>query len=190
MSVASSALRAPRRRSAAGFSLVELLVATAVACVVLTAAWAWCWALCGCCRVGVESADAASTVAATRRLTTAELGESLGLVSAPSAPCSATALAFVVPSTDGAGTDLVTYGYDTARGVLWRKSPSSHLAEAVTSFQVSYLDALGRVVPPAPGGMLTPDQLALVRCVEFAITTRSGAHNEHATWRVCLPCVA
>jgi len=173
----------------AGFSLVELLVATAVAAVVLTCAWAWCWTLCGSCRVGVERADAASTIAAVRRLTTAELGESLGLVEGSSATCSATSLAFVVPCTDAAGTDLVTYGYDAARGVLWRKSPSSHLAEAVGGFTVAYLDACGQSLATDANGGLTAAQLAQVRRVVFTLLVRSGAQSAQASWQVCLPCV-
>ncbi len=189
MSATTTACGAARRaRPASGFSLIELLVATTVAGVVLTAAWAWCWTLCGSCRTGVERADAASTIAATRRLTTAELGESLGLVACPAVPCSATGLAFVVPSTDAAGTDLVTYGYDAGRGVLWRKSPSSHLAEAVDEFSVAYLDARGQTLPLDAGGALPADELSLARCVALTVGVRSGAQTARATWRVCLPC--
>ena len=190
MSAPATVGRLRRGRPATGFSLIELLVATAVAAVLLTAAWAWCWTLCGCCRAGAEGADAASTIAAVRRLTSTELTESLGLVSGAAVSCSATGVAFVVPTADAAGTELVTYGYDAARGVLWRKSPSSHLAESVTAFHVSYLDGRGRPLPLAAGAALATDQLALVRAVELTVVVRSGAGAERATWRVCPPCPA
>lgn len=180
--------RGSTRRGGRGFSLLELLVATTVAGVVLAAAWAWCWSLCGACRMGVEGADATSTIAAVRRLSSAELGESLGLVACPTAPCSARGLAFVVPSADAAGTDLVTYGYDGARKVLWRKSPSSHLAEGVDLFSVVYLDARGCALPLDAGGVLPADELPLARCVELTLDVSSGGRTARATWRVCLPC--
>jgi prepilin-type N-terminal cleavage/methylation domain-containing protein len=191
MSVAGAIVRPAGRPTGgwAGFSLLELIVATAVAGIVLTSAWAWCWTLSASCRAGAERADAASTIAAVRRLTTAELGESLGLVAGAAVPCSATSLAFTVPSTDAAGTDLVTYGYDAGRGVVWRKSPSSHLAESVAAFSVLYLDARGQALSPGAGGDLAAAELPLVRRVVLTVAVRSGAQSTRAGWQVCLPCV-
>ena len=75
----------PRRREA-GFSLVELLVATAVAAVVLTGGWAWCWSVCGSCAAGSGRLDAGSSLAFARRLTTSELRQCEGLVTTSDAP--------------------------------------------------------------------------------------------------------
>ena len=101
----------------------------------------------------VERVDAASSLAYARRLTSAELGECVGLVAASPVSCSTTGLAFVVPSADTAGTELVTYQWDAARRVLWRKAPSSHVAEDVAGFSLSYFDAQGHALPIASGGV-------------------------------------
>ena len=98
-------------------------------------------------------------------------------------------VAFVVPSTDTAETDLVTYCYDAGRGVLWRKSPSSHLAEAVAGFTVVYLDAQGQALSPGKGGELAAAELPLVRRVVLTIAVHSGAQTTRTGWQVCLPCV-
>ncbi len=108
-------------RDAAGFSLVELLVAVVVAGVVLTAGWAWCWSMSGSCAAACDRLDASSSVAFTRRLTSAELGECLGLVATSSCRCSTTSIAFAVPASDGAG--------HRARHVRLRRRPPRAVAQ-------------------------------------------------------------
>jgi len=176
-----------RARGVAGFSLVELLVAVAVAGVVLTAGWAWCWSLSGSSAAACARLDAASSAAFTQRLTTAELAECLGLVAAPSCRCSATSIAFVVPSGDG-HTELVTYVFDAARRVLWRKSPSAHLAEGVDAFAVVYRDADARPLSCDASGGLPAAALPLVRRVDLTVTVRCGARTALACWQVPLRC--
>jgi len=176
-----------RPRRVAGFSLVELLVAVAVAGVVLAAGWAWCWSMSGSSAAACARLDAASSVAFTRRLTTAELGECLGLVAASSGRCSATSIAFVVPASDG-DTELVTYVFDPARRVLWRKSPSAHLAEGVDAFAVVYRDADSQVLPCDASGGLPAAALPLVRRVDLTVTVRCGVQTALASWQVPLRC--
>jgi len=177
----------PRLSQAAAFSLVELLVAMAIAGVVLTAGWAWCWSMSGSSAAACARLDASSSLAFTRRLTSAELGECLGLVSSPSCACSARSVAFAVPAADG-GTELVTYVYDPARRVLWRKSPGAHLAEGVDAFSVTYRDAQARLLACDQSGRLPPATLPLVRRVDLTVTVRCGAQTALASWQVPLRC--
>ena len=173
---------------AAGYSLVELLVALAVAGVVLTAGWAWCWSISGVSAVACARLDAASSVAFTRRLTSAELSECLGLV--PSSPyygSGATSIAFAVPASDG-HVELVTYVYDPARRVLWRKSPSAHLAEGVDAFSITYRDAHAHTLACDAGGGLPAVALPLVRRVDLSVTVRCGDQTAFASWQVPLRC--
>jgi prepilin-type N-terminal cleavage/methylation domain-containing protein len=170
---------------ARGFSLIELLVATAVTAVILTGAWAWCWSLSGWCATSSERLDAASSLAFARRLTSAELGECQALIADPSVRCSAGSIAFVVPSDDG--PEVVTYSYDAARRVLWRKASSSHLAEGVEGFSITYFDAQGRALTPAPDGALPDSDLPLVRRVALRAVVRCASQTRQATWQVCLP---
>jgi prepilin-type N-terminal cleavage/methylation domain-containing protein len=170
--------------AAPGFSLIELLVATAVTAVILTGGWAWCWSLSGWCASSSERFDAASSLAFVRRLTSAELGECQALLADQTVRCSATGIAFVVPSDDG--PEAVSYSYDAARRVLWRKASSSHIAEGVDSFSITYFDAQGRALTPAPGGALPSADLALVRRVALRATIRCASQTRQASWQVCL----
>jgi len=176
-----------RPRGVAGFSLVELLVAVAIAGVVLTAGWAWCWSVSGSSAAACARLDAASAVAFTQRLTTAELEECLGLVAASSCRCSATSIAFVVPASDG-DTELVTYVFDPGRRALWRKSPSAHLVEGADTFAVVYRDADSRILTCDASGGLPAAALPLVRRVDLTITVRCGAQTAFASWQVPLRC--
>jgi prepilin-type N-terminal cleavage/methylation domain-containing protein len=177
----------PRRREA-GFSLVELLVATAVAAVVLTGGWAWCWSVCGSCAAGSGRLDAGSSLAFARRLSTSELRQCEGLVTTSDARCSATSIAFIVPSGDAATTELVTYVWDAGRRVLWRKASGSHLAEGVVDFSIAYFDDQGRKLPIPAGGDLPGADLALVRRVELSAVVRCATQTASASWQVCLRC--
>jgi prepilin-type N-terminal cleavage/methylation domain-containing protein len=175
------------RRRGAGFSLIELLVATSVAAVVLTGGWAWCWTVSRSCAAGSERLDAGSSIAFARRLSTSELDQCAGLVTTPDARCSATSIAFIVPSGDGA-TELVTYVWDAGRRVLWRKASGSHLAEGVDDFSITYFDDQGRTLPIAPGAEPPMADLALVRRVELRLVVRCAAQTASASWQVCLRC--
>ena len=170
---------------ACGFSLIELLVATAITAVILAGGWAWCWSLTGWCASSSERLDAATSLAFARRLTCAELGECRALLADQTVPCSASGMAFAVPSDDGPET--VTYSYDAVRQVLWRKAPSAHIVEGVEGFTISYFDAQGRPLAPAPDGVLPNADLTLVRRVSFWARVRCASQTEQASWQVCLP---
>lgn len=174
------------RRTPAGFSLLELLIATTVATVVLAAGWAWCWSLSGSCAAGSARLDAGSSLAFVQRLSTGELGQCDGLVTASDAGCSATSIAFIVPSGEGPTTELITYVWDPGRRVLWRKSPGSHLAEGVDDFAIAYFDYQGHELPVATGGGLTGAELPLVRRVKLSAVVDCAAQTASASWQVSL----
>jgi len=183
----TGASRGRPRLPRAGFSLVELLVATAIASVVLAGGWAWCWTVSGSCAAGSERLDARSSLAFAQRLTSNELGQCDALVTTPDVGCSATSIAFIVPSGHGAVTELVTYVWDGVRRVLWRKAPGSHLAEGVDEFSIVYFDDQGRTLPLATGGELPGADLALVRRVELTAVVRCASQTARESWQVSLP---
>ncbi len=174
------------RRRQAGFSLVELLLATVIAGVVLAGGWAWCWSVCGSCARGAERLDAGSSLAFARRLSVNELRCSEGLVATSGAGCTATAISFMAPAASSTAPELITYVWDTGRRVLWRKAPGSHVAENVDSFSISYFDDQGRPVAPASGGALSAGELLRVRMVELSAVISCGRQTASASWCVCL----
>ena len=169
-----------------GFSLVELLVATALAGVVLAGGWAWCWSVSSSCAAGAGRLDADSSLAFARRLSTNELRGSEGFVATSGAGCTATAISFLAPGASGPAPELITYVYDAGRRVLWRKAPSSHVAESVDSFSISYFDDQNQPVAPASGTALSPSELSRVRIVEFRAVVSCARQTASASWWVCL----
>jgi hypothetical protein len=163
-----------------------MLVATAIAGVVLAGGWAWCWSVSSSCAVGAERIDAASSLAFARRLSANELRGSEGLVATSGAGCTTTAISFIVPAASGTAPELITYVWDAARRVVWRKAPGSHVAEGVDSFSISYFDDQVRLVLPASGGALSTSELSRVRLVELSAVISCGRQTASASWWVCL----
>ena len=155
-------------RGGRGVTLVELLVSTVLAGLMLAMAWPWCWQVGGRWRADATAADASSTVATVRRVTLAEVSSAVALIRTPDTGCGGSSLAFVVPAEAGA-TTIVTYVWDERRGVLWRKAPGSHLAEAVTGFSVKYYDDEGRSLRLDATGYLADAELTRVRLVRFTL---------------------
>jgi prepilin-type N-terminal cleavage/methylation domain-containing protein len=171
-----------RERRKRGFSLVELLVASSLGCLVLGLAWPWCWQVCRSWRDAAPRAEAASTLAAVRRVTLSEVPQAVGLLDTPDTGCTRTTLAFASPSAGGVAT-IVTYVWDAGRAVLWRKAPGSHLAEQVSAFGIEYFDARGRPLALDRSGRLPALSLAEVRRLTF---TAAIAGAPAVTWSVAL----
>ena len=171
-----------RVRRQRGFSLVELLVAASLGCLVLGLAWPWCWQVCRSWRDAAPGAEAVSTLAAVRRVTLGEVPQAVALLDTPDTGCTRTTLAFASPSGSGAAT-IVTYVWDAGRAVLWRKAPGSHLAEQVTAFGIEYFDARGRRLALDGSGRLPALSLAEVRRLTF---TAAVAGAPAITWSVAL----
>ena len=168
-----------------GFSLVELLVVLVAASGLLAAAWGWFWTVNERVQHDAHGADASTSLAFARRLVVRELRAAASLA-APVAGqgCGSRSLA-LVPGAE-TPTGLIQYVWDPARAVLWRGSSSSHVADGVTEFMVSYYDAAGRPVEPADGDSLTATQLAGVRSVGLRIALSRGVTVANAEWVVTL----
>jgi len=177
---------ATRLRATAAFSLVELLVAVALAGVVSCAGWAWCWSSTGVCARSGDRLDAQSSLAFVRRITTAELHVASCLVNSPSCSCTGHSIVCAVPAADGRSLQLVSYVWDEHRGVVWRKASGSHLVEGAIRFDVAYRDDANGNIVCGPDGRLTTAGLAAVRRVDFALTVIVGTQTVTERWRVGL----
>lgn len=176
--------RADDRRSNAGFSLIELLTASAIAGIVLAAGWTWCWGATRSCSTQAGRVEARSSLAFVRRLTAAELRSAAAFVRTPLHVCGLHSVCFVVPADDHGTYELITYVWDQSRHVLWRKSSGSHLAEGVTSFAVGYYDAGGDRLEPAADGALPDADLLRIRAVSIDVSMGDGGDSVSASWRV------
>jgi prepilin-type N-terminal cleavage/methylation domain-containing protein len=170
-----------------GFSLIELLVALAVAGGLLAASWSWFWTLSGCVGHNADVAEAHSSLAFARRLLLRELRGAASLTApVTGVGCTARSLALVPGAEDPSG--LLQYAWDPVRRVLWRASSSSHVADGVTDFSVAYYDGAGETVAPAQDVGLTSAQLSTVRSVRVRIQIRSGGVAAGGEWTVALRC--
>ena len=107
--------------------------------------------------------EADTSLAFVERLTTAELRRAALFLDSPSPGCSDHGVSFVVAGDDGT-TDTVTYVWNPATRVLWRKASGSHLVSGVTAFTVGYLDAVGGHRHPRAAPFLTRSWPAYTAC--------------------------
>jgi hypothetical protein len=169
------------RRSSPGFTAVELVVAGVIAALALAAGWSW---LCSCTAAGGREQrrlEVETSLAFVERLTTAELRRAVLFLPSPSPGCTDRSLAFGSADAEGT-TDTVSYVWNPATRVLWRKASGSHLVSGVSSFTVRYLDGAGSEVTPA--GALSPAELARVRSVRLSLSLSCGAGQVEASWQV------
>jgi len=142
-----------RTGGADGLSLVEVLVATAIAGVALAGAWAWLWSVAPPARSLQAQAQSASAAAFALRTLTHDLQEA-GALLAPTA-CAPDHGVLVEHRHPGAAAEAVVVVWDPSREVLWRKTSSTYLADHATGFTVTYLSPWGEpVVPGVPGERL------------------------------------
>ena len=144
----------PCASRARGFSLVEVLVATAIAGVALAGAWAWLWSVAPPARCLEAQAQSAGAAAFALRTLSHDSQEATTLL-APTA-CAPDRGLVIEHHHPGAGDETVVVVWDASRQVLWRKTSSTYLADHVTEFAVAYLSASGeQVVPSVAGQRLT-----------------------------------
>jgi hypothetical protein len=134
-------------RAESGVSLVELLVATTIACVVLAGSWAWLWNIGVVSSATADRARAATAAAFAVRSIADDLDASASLQAPPAPYLPARALTLLHLHPDVAA-ETVLIVWDPARRVLWRKAPGTYLADHVSHFGVAYLDSAGRELPP------------------------------------------
>lgn len=156
-----------------GLSLVELLVAVAVSGVVLAAAWGWAWQVVTAARAADAGAQARTAAAAAVRALSADL-RGAAAVWAPQGRDPTASLALRLRRPDGGEATQVVV-WDAARRVLWRNASGTYLAEGVTSFSVTYLDARGRQLPAFPeSAARLPARLRLRLCVARTAAGRTA----------------
>jgi Tfp pilus assembly protein PilW len=169
-------------RTSPGFSLVELVVACLIGGLALAVAWSWLFTSAAAGGRTQSRLEAATSLAFVERLTAAELRRASRLLASPSPGCSTGSLLFEVTDDDGA-VETVSYVWNPATRVLWRKAAGSHLASGVTGFTVAYFDGAGAEVVPA-GGSFASAELARVRRLRLTVTLASRGGDVAATWDV------
>ena len=175
-----------KRPSDAGLSLIEVLVAATLTCLVLAASFGWLSSVVSASDHAADHVEVSSSLAFARRLTTSELRQASALVAVPTAPCGRHTISFALPSVANDGTyDLITYTWDAGRNILWRKASGSYLAQGVTHFEVHYFGSDGRELAPLID-VLPLSAYASVRAVSFVCTVRYGQSVQSAVWRVVL----
>jgi type II secretory pathway pseudopilin PulG len=165
-----------------GFTAVELLLACVIAGLALAAAWSWLFSSAAAGGREQRRLEAETSLAFVERLTAAELRRAAQLLASPAPGCSERSVTFIVLDDDGMA-DTVTYVWNPATRVLWRKAPGSHLASDVESFAIGYLDGDGAVVTPA-GGSFSLAELARVRGLRLSLVLSCGKGQVEASWRV------
>jgi len=175
-----------KRPSDAGLSLIEVLVAATLTCLVLAASFGWLSSVVSASDHAADHVEVSSSLAFARRLTTSELRQASALVAVPTAPCGRHTISFALPSVANDGTyDLITYTWDAGRNILWRKASGSYVAQGVTHFEVHYFGSDGRELAPLID-VLPLSAYASVRAVSFVCTVRYGQSVQSAVWRVVL----
>jgi prepilin-type N-terminal cleavage/methylation domain-containing protein len=139
-----------RRRSwgagrVSGFTLVEVLVAAAVAAFVLAAAFGWLWNVAALAGRADDRAQASTIASTCSRAVELEVRRAVAVVPPPVERDSAGALALVHDHPGVAAEDVLVV-WDPARRVVWRNAAGSYVADHVTRFAVAYLLLDGRMV--------------------------------------------
>ncbi len=155
-----------------GFSLIELLVATAVAGVALAGAWAWLWSMAPPARSLQAGAQSGSAAAFALRALEHDLRDAVVLY-VPTA-CAFDRGLLLEHRHPGVAPESLPIVWDPSREVLWRKTSSTYLADHVTRFGVVYLDTFGSPVTARTMGSL----LTGVASVRLSIEISTGDRVE------------
>ena len=159
------------RPAGRGFSLMELLVAAAVAGVVLAAAFGWLWSLAAVAARTDDRAQAATIAAACVRGIAWKVRQAVGVAPPPSGRHPARALALLHHHPGSAAEDVLVV-WDPSRRVVWRNASGTYLADHVAALRVAYLLADGRTVP---GELMGPCGWTVVRGVHVDLAVVVGA---------------
>jgi prepilin-type N-terminal cleavage/methylation domain-containing protein len=154
-----------------GVSLIELLVATAVAGVTLCSMWGWLWSAEAAGSASVDRARAETAAAFAARCVADDLRSATTLLQPPSAYTPGRALSVLHQHPDGV-PEVVLIVWDPSRNVLWRKAPGTYLADKVKDFAVSYLDCDGNLLSPEDSQ--TPGCSSTVARVHVDIVVSAG----------------
>jgi prepilin-type N-terminal cleavage/methylation domain-containing protein len=170
------------RRADAGFSLVELLVASVIAGIILSASLGWVWSVAALARADDDQAQAATLAAAASRAVCADVHAAVGLVQPPSGRDPAFSLCLVHDHT-AVAPEGVLIVWDPARRVLWRNASGTYLADHVNRFAVRYvLDGARQVDGASMGGA----DWDAVRGVRVEVTTVVGSAAESRSLEIAV----
>lgn len=165
----------------AGLTLVELLVASSLAFLVIAAGTHWTGLLSRVAGGCDTNAQTVTAVAAARRRCHMDVGGDAALDTA--AGCTASRVSLVALGPDGA-VDHLVYAWDPQRRLMWRSASGAYLLEHVSRCAFSYRDASGEEVDPAA----LADADGLVRhpvCVTVAVHIEVPAHGvTAASWAI------
>lgn len=161
------------RRTTRGLTLVELLVAAALACGLLAAAWGWVWTTAAAARRADAGAQTVTAQAFATRMLRADLAACAGLCPPALGVCGPTRLAVLCRDPLSGDEKVTVVAWDPARRVVWRNASGSYLAERVTAFRTRYFAADGEELSPVDG-VLGLEARAATRRVVVTWTTEAG----------------
>jgi hypothetical protein len=108
----------------------------------MAGAWAWLWTAVGAATRTDADVQARTVLAAALRTVRAEVSSAAEARLVPGVPTGrGLRLVSRIPFSVGDVTDIV---WDPSRAVLWRRTSSTYVADGVTWFKVTLLDARGR----------------------------------------------
>ena len=180
--MAAAPPRLPDRRSQAGFSLVELLVASVIAGIVLSASLGWVWSVAALARADDDRAQAATLAAAASRAVTADVRTTVGVEQPPAGRDPSLSLC-LVRDQPAAAAEAVLIVWDPTRHVLWRNASGTYLADHVSHFSVCYVLGGARRVD---GGSIGEADWDAVRGVQVQVTTVVGSAAESRSLEIAL----
>lgn len=162
--------RGERRRDEA-FTLIEVLVAAAVAAVVLASAYGWLWNVAALAGETDDRVQAGTLAAAAARAVGDDVRAAVCVRRPPAGRDPARSLSLVHDHVDVALEDVLVV-WDPARAVVWRNASGTYIADHVTGFAVVYGLADGRWLSGAE--MVSSDWPRVRRLkVELAATVGS-----------------
>lgn len=169
-----------------GMTLIELLVAVCLACVLLMGAWPWCWTIVRSSQRTAEYAEAQSSLAFAGRLFTSEVRRAVALGDGAGNGCSVSSVTLQVVDAATAQTQVVTYRYDPARRVLWRKASGSYVADRLSACSFTYFAANGKQITTGPDGALAVDDMSSVSSLKLRLAIEGDGQSCVREWVVAL----
>ena len=129
-------VRAERRREQA-FTLIEVLVAAAVAAIVLAGAYGWLWNVAALAGETDDRVQAGTLAAAAARAVGGDVRAAVGVGQPPAGRDPARSLSLAHDHVDVAPEDVLIV-WDPARAVVWRNASGTYIADHITGFAVVY----------------------------------------------------
>jgi prepilin-type N-terminal cleavage/methylation domain-containing protein len=158
-----------------GFTLVELLLAAAVAATLLSAAYGWLWNVAALAGRTDDRAQAATVAATASRAVAADVHGCLRVGEPPSGRDPSRSLALVHDHA-GAAAEVVLIVWDPGRSVVWRNASGTYLADHIARFSVAYVLAGGSLVQ---GAAMASSDWSAVRAVRVDLASTVGSATVH-----------